>query len=135
MNPDDLMKNMESLTRKFQEQGNDISEEALQDYLEEVSQSLNQVFDLVQLELDRCLEKIEEAKDCLLNEGLEDDARMVGGVVDHLSFAKQQLEIGQEVASQKRDLELCPTEIELERLLTPSVSSRLEELILSVPAS
>ena len=85
MNPDDLMKNMESLTRKFQEQGNDISEEALQDYLEEVSQSLNQVFDLVQLELDRGLEKIEEAKDCLLNEGLEDDARMVGGVVDHLS--------------------------------------------------
>ena len=135
MNPDDLMKNMESLTRKFQEQGNDISEEALQDYLEEVSQSLNQVFDLVQLELDRGLEKIEEAKDCLLNEGLEDDARMVGGVVDHLSFAKQQLEIGQEVASQKRDLELCPTEIELERLLTPSGSSRLEELILSVPAS
>ena len=35
MNPDDLVKNMESLTRKFQEQGNDISEEALQDYLEE----------------------------------------------------------------------------------------------------
>lgn len=129
MNPDDLVKNMESLTRKFQEQGNDISEEALQDYLEEVSQSLNQVFDLVQFELDRGLEKIEEAKDCLLNEGLEDDARMVSGVVDHLSFAKQQLEIGQEVASQKRDLELCPTEIEAERLLTPSVLNRFKELI------
>ena len=129
MNPDDLVKNMESLTRKFQEQGNDISEEALQDYLEEVSQSLNQVFDLVQLELDRGLEKIEEAKDCLLNEGLEDDARMVGGVVDHLSFAKQQLEIGQEVASQKRDLELCPTEVERERLLTQGVMDRFNELL------
>jgi predicted transcriptional regulator len=133
MNPDDLVRNMESLTRKLQEQGNDISEEALQDYLEEVSQSLNQVFDLVQLELDRGLEKIEEAKSCLLNEGLQDEARMVGSVVDHLSFAKQRLEIGQEVASQERDLELCPVEIERERLLTPEVSSKLEELALRIP--
>ena len=133
MNPDDLVRNMESLTRKLQEQGNDISEEALQDYLEEVSQSLNQVFDLVQLELDRGLEKIEEAKSCLLNEGLQDEARMVGSVVDHLSFAKQRLEIGQEVASQERDLELCPVEIERERLLTPEVSSKLEELTLRIP--
>ncbi|MCA9780519.1 MAG: hypothetical protein KC800_27535 [Candidatus Eremiobacteraeota bacterium] len=133
MNPDDLLKNMESLTRKFQEQGEEISEESLQSYLEEVSQSLNQVFDLVQLELDRGLEKIEEAKDCLLSEGLEDDARMVGGVSDHLSFAKQQLEIGQEVASQKRDLELCPTEIERERLLTPNVLRNLVELARAIP--
>jgi hypothetical protein len=128
MNPEDLLKNMEALTQKFQQQEGEITEESLQGYLEEVSQSLNQVFELVQVEIDLGMEKIEEAKGCLIDEGLEEDADAVGGVMNHVSFAKRQLEIGQEVANQKRDLELCPTEIERERLLTPTVVQRVEEL-------
>lgn len=128
MNPDELLKNMQDLTRKFQQSEGEISEEALQDYLEEVSRSLSDVFELVQLQLDHGMEKIEEARECLLEGNLEDDARMVGGIVDHLSYARRQLKIGQEVANQERDLEPCPTDPEPERLLTAAVEKRLEQL-------
>jgi hypothetical protein len=128
VNPEDQVKNLEALTQKFQAQDSEITEESLQDYLEEVSQSLNQVFELVQVEIDRGMEKIEEAKDCLIEEGLEKDAETVGGVINHVSFAKRQLEIGQEVAKQKRDLELCPTDLEPERLLTPKVLEKFRQI-------
>lgn len=128
MNPDELVKNLQALTQKFQSQEGEISEETLQDYLEEVSGSLNQVFELVQVEIDRGMEKIEEAKDCLVSGGLKVEAEAVGGVVNHVQFAKRQLEIGQEVAKQKRDLDLCPTDLEPQRLLTRTVLKKFREL-------
>ena len=128
MNPDELVKNLQALTQKFQSQEGEISEETLQDYLEEVSGSLNQVFELVQVEIDRGMEKIEEAKDCLVSGGLKVEAEATVGVVNHVQFAKRQLEIGQEVAKQKRDLDLCPTDLEPQRLLTRTVLKKFREL-------
>lgn len=133
MNPEDLFKNVEALTHKFQSQEGEISEESLQEYLQEVSSSLNQVFELVQTELDRGLESLDEARDSLLKEGLESDAEALSGVARHLNLAKQQLDLGQQVAGRKQDLQLCPTVIERERLLTPSVLHRLEELESRLP--
>lgn len=128
MNPDELIKNVESLTRRFEAQQGEMDEESLQELLSDVSQSLNQVFELVQFEIDQGMSKIEEAQNLLSQEGLTDDAESVGQVKGRVTFAKQQLEISQQVASQKRDLELCPTEVERQRLLTPTVRQRFREI-------
>lgn len=128
MNPDDIIQKMKDLTEEIKAKEGQLTEDNLEDFLGGVSESIAQVFAIAQNEINNSLQNIELAKECLLKEGLDDEAATVAPLVGNVLSVQNQLDIGREVAEQKRDFEDFSNTLEPETLLTPQVAQRFREL-------
>lgn len=128
MNSDELEQNLKNLTERLVAGQVDLSPENLQDYLDDVASSLAQVFALAQVQIDKGLEQIELATDCLKERDLGPEAESFGSIRDQVRQARNQLEIGREATRQKSNLELRSDKISPQDLMTPGLRQSLERI-------
>ena len=128
MNSDELKQNLQDLTERLTRRQEDLNSDNLQEYLDEVASSLTQVFALAQEQIDRGLEQIELAKDCLSEQDMGSQAEAFEPILEKVLLARNQLELGREVARQKRSLDVEPGEISKQDLLTPKLRGSLEKI-------
>jgi SPX domain protein involved in polyphosphate accumulation len=128
MNHEDLIAKMKALTEEIKAREGTLTEDDLGDFLEGVSESLNQVFSLAQNEIAKGIEQIEVAQNCLKEHDMHAEAETISPLINNMVSVRNQLEIGQDVARQKRDFEGYTSEPEPERVLTETVMNNLSGL-------
>ena len=121
MKHEDILANLKALTEEIKSKTGQLTEEDLGDFLNDVSESLGQVFNLAQSELSRGIEQIEVAQSCLKNENMHDEADSISPLINNMQSVQNQLNIGLELSQEQREFEGFDKEPKPERLLTPSV--------------
>lgn len=125
MNPDEILQKMKSLTEEIKAREGTLSEDDLGDFLQNVSDTLGEVFNLATDQVHQGLSEIEKAQRVLRDSDLEHEAEAMTPLLDSMHSVRTQLEIGREVAQQKRDFQDYGSVPQPERVLTPAVLKNL----------
>ena len=125
MNPDEILQKMKALTEEIKAREGTLSEDDLGDFLQNVSDTLGEVFNLATDQVHQGLSEIEKAQRVLRDSDLEHEAEAMTPLLDSMHTVRTQLEIGREVAQQKRDFQDYGAVPQPERVLTPAVLKNL----------
>ncbi|HIB63945.1 MAG TPA: hypothetical protein EYO33_02185 [Phycisphaerales bacterium] len=128
MNHEEILANLKALTEEIKSKTGQLTEEDLGEFLNDVSESLGEVFNLAQSELNRGIQQIEVAQSCLKNENMHDEADSISPLLSNMQSVQNQLNIGLELSREKREFEGFDKEPKPERLLTPRVMETFQKL-------
>lgn len=128
MNHEEILANLKALTEEIKSKTGQLTEEDLGEFLNDVSESLGEVFNLAQSELSRGIQQIEVAQSCLKNENMHDEADSISPLINNMQSVQNQLNIGLELSQEKRDFEGFDKEPKPERLLTSEVMQTFQRL-------
>lgn len=125
MNHEEILAQMKALTEEIKSREGTLTEGELEGFLESVSSSLGEVFNIAQQQIDHGMEQIAKAQNQLIENDMASEAATMSPLLESMNSVKSQLEIGREVSRQKRDFQGYAAVPQPERVLTPSVLKSL----------
>lgn len=128
MNPEEILAKMKALTEEIKSKEGQLSEDDLGDFLNSVSESLGEVFSIAQSEINKGMQQIEAAQNQLKEQNMHDEAETISPLIKNMRSVQNQLDIGLEVAQQKRDFEGSNKDPQPSRLLTDDIGHNLRGL-------
>ena len=105
MNHEEILAQMKALTEEIKSREGTLTEGELEGFLESVSSSLGEVFNIAQQQIDHGMEQIAKAQNQLIENDMASEAATMSPLLESMNSVKSQLEIGREVSRQKRDFQ------------------------------
>lgn len=128
MNHEDIIAKMNALTEQIKAREGELTEEDLGSFMNDVSQSLNEVFALAQGEITKGLKEIENAQQTLLDCDMAKEAATMTPLIENMVSVRNQIEVGMEVSQEKREFTGYDSTPHPERVLTREVLLNLQAL-------